>query len=60
MAITDQQRFEAIVDEHQTTVFRTLARLVGRSDRLEDLAQEVFLRLWRALPQFRGDAHVNT
>lgn len=60
LAITDQQRFEAIVDEHQTTVFRTLARLVGRSDRLEDLAQEVFLRLWRALPQFRGDAQVNT
>ena len=41
-------------------VFRTLARLVGRRDRLEDLAQEVFLRLWRGLAHFRGEAQVGT
>ncbi len=41
-------------------VFRTLARLVGRSELLEDLAQEVFLRLYRALPNFRGEALIST
>ena len=41
-------------------VFRTLARLTGDRDGLEDLAQEVFLRLFRALPHFRGQAQVTT
>lgn len=41
-------------------VFRTLARLTGRTDDLEDLAQSVFLRLFRALPTFRGEALVST
>ncbi len=41
-------------------VFRTLARLIGRTDALDDLAQDVFLRLYRALPSFRGEALVGT
>ena len=41
-------------------VFRTLARLTGRTDDLDDLAQNVFLRLFRALPGFRGEALVAT
>jgi RNA polymerase sigma-70 factor (ECF subfamily) len=41
-------------------VFRTLARLTGDREGLEDLAQEVFLRLFRALPHFRKQAQVST
>ncbi len=41
-------------------VFRTLARLTGRTDQIDDLAQDVFLRLFRALPNFRGEALVST
>jgi RNA polymerase sigma-70 factor (ECF subfamily) len=37
-----------------------LASLVGSPDRIEDLAQEVFLRLFRALPLFRGEAALST
>lgn len=40
-------------------VFRTLSRLTGSAD-VEDLAQEVFLRLFRALPGFRNEASVST
>ncbi len=40
-------------------VFRTLGRLTGESD-VEDLAQEVFLRLFRALGGFRGEAKLTT
>ena len=43
---TTNDQFEQIVREHQSMVFRTLVRLVGKSDRTEDLAQEVFLRLY--------------
>ncbi len=35
-------------------------RLTGSRNHLDDLAQEVFLRLYRALPNFRGEALVTT
>lgn len=57
---TTNDQFEEIVQEHQSLVFRTLVRLVGRSDRIEDLAQEVFLRFFRGLQQFRSDAKIST
>lgn len=41
-------------------VFRTLLRLTGSREHLDDLAQDVFLRLFRALPHFRGEALVTT
>jgi len=52
--------FDEIVREHQAMVFRTLLRLTGSREHLDDLAQEVFLRLYRALPGFRGEALVTT
>jgi RNA polymerase sigma factor (sigma-70 family) len=52
--------FEGVVREHQAMVFRTLYRLTGSREHLDDLAQEVFLRLYRALPHFRGDSLVTT
>jgi RNA polymerase sigma factor (sigma-70 family) len=52
--------FAKLVEQHQAMVFRTLARLTGQREGVEDMAQEVFLRLFRALPQFRGEASVST
>lgn len=52
--------FEQIVESHQEMVFRTLARLTGERVGLEDMAQEVFLRLFGALPHFRGEAQIST
>jgi RNA polymerase sigma factor (sigma-70 family) len=56
----NRDQAEEIVHANQERVFRMLARLVGSRDRLEDLAQEVFLRLFRALPLFRGEAALST
>lgn len=58
--VTSPENFEALVREHQGMVFRTLTRLTGSGAQVEDLAQEVFLRLYRALPEFRGDAALST
>jgi RNA polymerase sigma-70 factor (ECF subfamily) len=58
--LTTPQAFEALVLEHQRAVFRTLTRLTGAGPHVEDLAQEAFLRLYRALPEFRGDAALST
>lgn len=52
--------FEQIVRDHQTMVFSTLLRLTGSREHVDDLAQEVFLRLYRALPSFRGEALLST
>lgn len=46
--------------EHQAMVFRTLARLLRSREHIEDLAQEVFLRLYRGMAHFRGDAKITT
>jgi RNA polymerase sigma-70 factor (ECF subfamily) len=58
--LTSPANFEALVREHQGMVFRTLTRLTGAGAHVEDLAQEAFLRLYRALPEFRGDATIST
>jgi len=58
--LTSPQAFEALVREHQAMVFRTLTRMTGAGAHVEDLAQEVFLRLYRALPEFRGDSALTT
>jgi len=58
--LTSPENFEALVREHQGMVFRTLTRLTGPGAQVEDLAQEVFLRLYRALPHFRGESTLST
>lgn len=58
--LTSPEKFEALVREHQAMVFRTLTRMTGAGPHVEDLAQEAFLRLYRALPEFRGDATITT
>ena len=41
-------------------VFRVLLRLTGNRENVDDLAQEVFLRFYRAWAKFRGEAQVST
>ena len=54
------ESFDSIVRSRSNLVFRTLSRLCGRDAGLEDLSQEVFLRLYRALPHFRGESGLDT
>jgi RNA polymerase sigma-70 factor (ECF subfamily) len=49
----DARAFEDLVRCWQDPVGRFLARLVGRSDLVSDLSQEVFLRLYQAGPRYR-------
>ncbi len=41
-------------------VLNLAARMTGRAEGAEDLAQEVFLRVWKALPRFRGECKLST
>jgi RNA polymerase sigma-70 factor (ECF subfamily) len=51
--------FKAIHASYRPRIYRYLARLVGQNE-AEDLTQEVFVRVSRALPDFRGDAKIST
>ena len=48
--------FEMLVIEYQRRIERLIARMVRDSDLVQDVAQETFIRAYRALPQFRGES----
>ena len=48
--------FAELVRRHQTRIFAILRRYERDTHRVEDLAQETFLKAWRALEQFDGRA----
>src|SRR2546430_15404955 len=56
----DETAFEELVDRYKGLVFALIARTVQDRSRAEDLAQEVFLRVHRGLPYFRGEARLST
>jgi RNA polymerase sigma-70 factor, ECF subfamily len=56
----DEQAFRELVDRYKNLVFAVVARSAGDAARVEDLAQEVFLRIHRGLPYFRGEAKLTT
>jgi len=56
----DQDAFAALVRIHQHEVYTLALRLVGDRELAADVAQDAFVRAWRALPRFRGDAKFGT
>ena len=48
--------FRAIVDEHKRSVYALAYELTGNHHDAEDLSQDVFIRVYRSLSSFRGDA----
>jgi len=56
----DDDAFRELVDQYKDLVFGLIARTVQDRSRTEDLAQEVFLRIHRGLPYFRGEARLST
>lgn len=56
----DQAAFRQIVEQHQQQVRATVLRMLGDTPETEDVAQDVFVRLYRALPNFREEAKLST
>lgn len=56
----DQRAFELLVIKYQRRVERLIGRMVRDVDLVPDIAQETFIRAYRALHQFRGDAQFYT
>jgi RNA polymerase sigma-70 factor (ECF subfamily) len=56
----DQRAFELLVLKYQRRIERLIGRMVRDTDLVEDIAQETFIRAYRALAQFRGEAQFYT
>jgi RNA polymerase sigma-70 factor (ECF subfamily) len=56
----DQRAFELLVIKYQRRIERLIGRMVRDTDLVEDIAQETFIRAYRALSQFRGEAQFYT
>jgi RNA polymerase sigma-70 factor, ECF subfamily len=52
----DKRAFGMLVEKYQRRLFRLLSRMVRNPEEVEDIAQETFIKAYRALPNFRGDA----
>jgi RNA polymerase sigma-70 factor (ECF subfamily) len=50
----DRQAFEALVRRYRKRIYALALHIVGRASEADDIAQEVFLKAYRALPQFEG------
>src|SRR5688572_3375357 len=52
----DTRAFEMLVVKYQRRIERLIGRMVRDVDLVPDIAQETFIRAYRAIPQFRGDS----
>ena len=52
----DKAAFDLLVLKYQRKIFRLLSRLIRDTAEIEDVAQEAFVKAYRALPNFRGDS----
>ena len=52
----DKRAFDLLVAKYQRKLFRLLSRLIRDQTEIEDVAQEAFIKAYRALPNFRGES----
>lgn len=52
----DKKAFELLVLKYQKKLMRLLGRLIRDPSEIEDIAQETFIKAYRALPSFRGES----
>lgn len=52
----DRRAFELLVTKYERRVLRLLSRFIRDQAEIEDVAQEAFIKAYRALPQFRGES----
>ncbi|WP_245958122.1 RNA polymerase sigma factor [Roseimicrobium gellanilyticum] len=56
----DVQAFEQLVELHQRAVIGTVARMLNNVDDAHDVAQQVFVRVWRSAPRYEPSAKFTT
>jgi RNA polymerase sigma-70 factor (ECF subfamily) len=52
----EKRAFDLLVLKYQRKIMRLLSRMIRESSEVEDVAQETFIKAYRAIGQFRGDS----
>src|SRR3954466_13532852 len=52
--------FELLLERYRNKIMRLAYSIIGNSSQAEDAAQDVCVRIWRALPSYRGDSSIST
>src|ERR1022692_2043424 len=56
----DTAAFEELIERHQSLVAGTVARMLGSNSDVEDIAQQVFVRVWRSAKRYVPRAKFTT
>lgn len=56
----DREAFGRLYRKHESRVYSLCARMSGSASKGEELTQDVFVRTWEKLPQFRGESAFST
>ena len=56
----DVKAFERLVEMHQSAIIGTCARMLNNVDDAHDIAQQVFIRVWRSAPRYEATAKFTT
>ena len=56
----DREAFDVIVRRHQRNLYQLCYRFAGNHEDAADWSQDVFVRIFKALPRFKGDAALST
>jgi RNA polymerase sigma-70 factor (ECF subfamily) len=56
----DTEAFRRLIERHQDRAYGLAFRILGTASDAEEAAQDAFVRVWRALPEFRGEARFGT
>ena len=59
-AVGDHAAFQALVERHRAMVYRVAYQFAGNHHDAEDIAQEVFIKVFRSLDRFRQDAQLTS
>jgi RNA polymerase sigma-70 factor (ECF subfamily) len=59
-AAGDLTAFQALVERHRSMVYRVAFQFAGNHHDAEDIAQEVFIKVYRSLQKFRQDAQLTS
>lgn len=56
----DMRAFEELVERHQRAVIGTVAKMLGNASEAEDIAQQVFVRIWKSAGRYEAQAKFTT
>jgi len=60
VAQADERAFEKLIERHQNAIIGTVAKMLGNASDAEDIAQQVFIRLWKSAPRYKPTAKFTT